>query len=158
MASYVPSAGFGDDGKELASSTPKGKGKGAKKEKKEKDKNAPKGSPAATAAHYHLQATHMHSFLMNMDCRFQVCCCSTVPITLIPDPSTSVHTGASSSYIIFSTKIRQTIKDEHPDMANKDIIRETGVRWKALSAEEKIPYEEMATADKERWDTKKLGA
>ena len=61
-----------------------------------------------------------------------------------------MYAGVSSAYILFSTKIRQTIKEEHPEMTNKDIIRETGVRWKALSEDEKAPYEAMGVADKER--------
>ena len=34
-----------------------------------------------------------------------------------------------------------------------DIARELGVRWKALPAEERGPYEEQARADKERFAT-----
>lgn len=46
MSAYVPSSGFGDDGKELAPSSPQAKKKRAKKEK---DKNAPKGTALAAS-------------------------------------------------------------------------------------------------------------
>lgn len=58
--------------------------------------------------------------------------------------------GASSAYIFFSGKIRQTIKDENPDMPNKEILRETGARWNALTPEQKAPFEKMQAEDKER--------
>ena len=42
------------------------------------------------------------------------------------------------------------IKAEHPDFAVTQISKETANRWRALTAEEKAPYEEKSKLDKER--------
>lgn len=93
---YVPTIGFGQDGKAL----PVGKGGKAKRAKK--DKNLPK--------------------------------------------------GALSSYIIFCTQMRSVIKAETPDIANTDIMKQTGERWRAMSVEQKAPWEALAVQDKQRHD------
>lgn len=59
-------------------------------------------------------------------------------------------TGASSSYIMFSTLERPKVMAENPGMTVTDCSRELGTRWKTLTADEKAPYEERARADKER--------
>lgn len=56
----------------------------------------------------------------------------------------------SSAYIFFGQSARASIKAKNPDMPPKEIMRELGVQWKAMSAEEKKPYEEMARKDKQR--------
>lgn len=93
---YVPTQGFGNDGKALAV------GKGGKAKRTKKDKSLPK--------------------------------------------------GALSSYIIFCTQMRSVIKAETPDIANTDIMKQTGERWRAMSAEQKGPWEALATQDKQRYD------
>lgn len=37
-------------------------------------------------------------------------------------------------------------------MPAKEILKECGVRWKALSADEKKPFEDQAKVDKERYN------
>jgi hypothetical protein len=93
---YVPTQGFGVDGKALAV------GKGGKMKRAKKDKNLPK--------------------------------------------------GALSSYIIFCTQMRSVIKAENPEIANTDIMKQTGERWRAMSSEQKHPWEALATQDKQRYD------
>lgn len=42
------------------------------------------------------------------------------------------------------------IKADHPEWGVGDIAREAGGMWRALSADERLPYEERGKADKER--------
>lgn len=47
-------------------------------------------------------------------------------------------------------KFSKAILEDNPGMGFLDIARETGVRWKALSEEDKQPYTAMAAEDKLR--------
>ena len=38
-------------------------------------------------------------------------------------------------------------------MTNTDIVKETGARWRAMTAEEKAPYEELSQADRSRYES-----
>lgn len=58
-----------------------------------------------------------------------------------------------SGFFFFSASQRKIIKEEHPEFAITDIARELGVRWKALSEEDKIPYQKQADEDKIRYAT-----
>lgn len=60
--------------------------------------------------------------------------------------------GALSSYIIFCTQMRDIIKTETPDIANTDIMRQTGERWREMSTEQKAPWEALARQDKQRYE------
>ena len=59
--------------------------------------------------------------------------------------------GARSAYIFFGIQNRELIKEENPNFDTKEIMREQGRRWKALSDEDKEEYEEMAKEDKVRY-------
>jgi structure-specific recognition protein 1 len=56
-----------------------------------------------------------------------------------------------SGFFFFSGTQRKIIKEEHPEFAITDIARELGVRWKALTEEEKIPFQKQADEDKIRY-------
>ena len=59
-----------------------------------------------------------------------------------------------SSYMFFCEEERKTVKEELPDLSNKDILTELGARWKKLKEEnsERVKqYEELAAKDKERY-------
>jgi len=56
-----------------------------------------------------------------------------------------------SGYIFFCTERRITMKEEHPEYSSTEIMSELGAEWKALDAEEKEKYQEMAKKDKERY-------
>jgi hypothetical protein len=43
------------------------------------------------------------------------------------------------------------VKAEHPEWGIGDIAKEIGGMWRALSAEDKVPYEDRGKADKERY-------
>ena len=42
------------------------------------------------------------------------------------------------------------VKARMPDAAQKEIVKEIGALWSAMSAEEKAPFKELADADKQR--------
>lgn len=56
-----------------------------------------------------------------------------------------------STYILFSLDIREKIKSENPEMDNKQIMSESGARWKAITDEEKKPYMERVAAAKAQY-------
>jgi hypothetical protein len=43
------------------------------------------------------------------------------------------------------------IKEENPTISAPDMMKEVAARWRALSAEDKSPFEELAVADKARY-------
>lgn len=48
---------------------------------------------------------------------------------------------AANAFMRFSKAERPTVKQEHPDMAPKDVLRELGRRWQELSDTDKEPYQ-----------------
>ena len=64
----------------------------------------------------------------------------------------SLPKGACSAYIIFCTQMRPVIKGENPNILNTDIMKETGNRWRAMSLQQRLPWEDLATQDKARFD------
>lgn len=60
-------------------------------------------------------------------------------------------TKAKSAYLFFQDAKRAEMREANPDAKFGDISKLLGERWKALSSDEKAPYEEMARADKERY-------
>eukprot|EP00288_Rhodomonas_lens_P010443 CAMPEP_0177722626 /NCGR_PEP_ID=MMETSP0484_2-20121128/17782_1 /TAXON_ID=354590 /ORGANISM="Rhodomonas lens, Strain RHODO" /LENGTH=783 /DNA_ID=CAMNT_0019235013 /DNA_START=50 /DNA_END=2401 /DNA_ORIENTATION=+ len=56
-----------------------------------------------------------------------------------------------SSYMLFCGAMRDSIKEKNPDIAQKDILRELGAKWKELTADEKKKWEDKAADDKERY-------
>ena len=64
--------------------------------------------------------------------------------------------NALSSYMYFTMDSRAAITREHPEWPVTEISKEMGLRWKALSAEAKVVYEDMARADKKRYEAQML--
>lgn len=60
--------------------------------------------------------------------------------------------GASSSFIFFGKSERSKVLAENPSLGVTEVTKILGARWKELSAEERLPYEEMWKADKERYN------
>jgi structure-specific recognition protein 1 len=58
--------------------------------------------------------------------------------------------GAMTSYILFGNEERAKIKEENPDASATDIMKEIGVRWRSMSAEDKAPFEAKSAEDKVR--------
>lgn len=51
-------------------------------------------------------------------------------------------------YLSFSSQILK----ERPGLGVTDVMKEVGGRWSKLSAQEKLPFEELAKKDKERYN------
>ncbi|TDH67874.1 hypothetical protein CCR75_005332 [Bremia lactucae] len=62
---------------------------------------------------------------------------------------------ALSAFMFFSNDIRDTVKKEMPDLPFLGISSEIGRRWKQISDEDRRPYDELAAADKRRYQEEK---
>ncbi|KAF5117835.1 hypothetical protein DV495_004543 [Geotrichum candidum] len=60
-----------------------------------------------------------------------------------------------SAYMFFASENRETVRTENPGIAFGQIGRILGERWRALSVEEKEPYEAKAANDKKRYESEK---
>lgn len=72
----------------------------------------------------------------------------------VSSPSLSRHDNllaALSAYNYFCSKVRQEIKEEMPGIANTEIMKVAATRWKALSVEDRAPFERLAAEDKTRY-------
>ncbi|CAM9099948.1 unnamed protein product, partial [Ectocarpus fasciculatus] len=58
--------------------------------------------------------------------------------------------GPLSAYFIFTSHIRPTVVSEHPELNLPGVTKEIAQRWRNLSAEERVPFEEKSKADKQR--------
>ncbi|KAJ1558154.1 FACT complex subunit ssrp1, partial [Cladochytrium tenue] len=57
----------------------------------------------------------------------------------------------TTAYIYFTKDVRESIKAEDPAISATDILKEAGVRWKAMSDADKKKYEELAAEDSARY-------
>lgn len=57
---------------------------------------------------------------------------------------------ATSAYIFFTKEVRNTIKEENPEMEFGEVSAELGRQWKALPDEDKAKFLKMAEEDKKR--------
>lgn len=62
---------------------------------------------------------------------------------------------ALSAYMFFASETRDIVRAENPDVSFGQIGRILGEKWKALTAEEKVPFETKAAADKKRYESEK---
>ncbi|PRT55667.1 Non-histone chromosomal protein 6 [Wickerhamiella sorbophila] len=60
-----------------------------------------------------------------------------------------------TAYMYYANEKREPTKTEFPDLGFGDVHKKIGERWKALSADDKKPYEEKAAADKKRYEDAK---
>ena len=58
---------------------------------------------------------------------------------------------AMTAYFLFANSRRQEIKAENPDISFGDLNKQIGAEFKALSEEERRPWDEKAEKDKERF-------
>ena len=54
-----------------------------------------------------------------------------------------------SAYLFYFEKAKLQIKNEYPTIKYRDLLKEIGKRWIALSTEEKKEYYELERIDKE---------
>ncbi|KAJ3002489.1 hypothetical protein HKX48_002304 [Thoreauomyces humboldtii] len=60
----------------------------------------------------------------------------------------------ASGYLLFTKEIRSGLVEEHKDWSNQEIMAEAGARWKALSKEDKKPYEDAAELEGREYSKK----
>jgi hypothetical protein len=58
--------------------------------------------------------------------------------------------GPLSAYFIFTSHIRPAVVAEHPSLNLPGVTKEIAQRWRSLSAEDRIPFEEKSKLDKQR--------
>jgi len=58
--------------------------------------------------------------------------------------------GVLSAYMFFCKDQREKVKKDCPDLTTKDITKELGIRWKALTDKQKVPYNKQHEQDRER--------
>ncbi len=59
--------------------------------------------------------------------------------------------AALSGYMFFANEQRSIIKAEHPEWSLTEITSDMGRRWRELSEDDKVPYQEKNAIDKERY-------
>lgn len=57
--------------------------------------------------------------------------------------------------MFFANENRDIVKAENPNITFGQVGKVLGEKWKALTAEEKEPYEAKAKADKKRYESEK---
>eukprot|EP00127_Corallochytrium_limacisporum_P004249 Clim_evm194s157 gene=Clim_evmTU194s157 len=62
---------------------------------------------------------------------------------------------AMSAFMFFGNDIRPQLRQEYPDAKITQIAAILGQRWKALPQKDRVKYEKMAAADKERYQQEK---
>ena len=62
---------------------------------------------------------------------------------------------ALSAYMFFANENRDIVRSENPDITFGQVGKKLGEKWKALTPEEKQPYEAKAQADKKRDESEK---
>ena len=60
-----------------------------------------------------------------------------------------------TAYALFMKANRQKIADKHLNTTPRDLMKYIAADWKALSSVEKKKYQDLAKADKERWEKDK---
>jgi hypothetical protein len=59
--------------------------------------------------------------------------------------------GALTAFMAYSNSIRPEVKAANPSMGITDIAKEIGSRWRALTPEEKEPFDKLSREDRERF-------
>lgn len=60
-----------------------------------------------------------------------------------------------SAYMFFANENRDIVRAENPGITFGQVGKTLGDKWKALNADEKVPYETKAEADKKRYEKEK---
>ncbi|ODV93063.1 hypothetical protein PACTADRAFT_184821 [Pachysolen tannophilus NRRL Y-2460] len=60
-----------------------------------------------------------------------------------------------SAYMFFANETRDIVRAENPGIAFGQVGKVLGERWKALSDDQKKPFEDKAEADKKRYELEK---
>jgi len=60
-----------------------------------------------------------------------------------------------SAYMFFANEQRETVREENPGITFGQVGKVLGDKWKALSEKQRVPYENKAKTDKERYEREK---
>lgn len=60
-----------------------------------------------------------------------------------------------SAYMFFANENRDIVRAENPGISFGQVGKLLGEKWKALTPEDKIPYENKAETDKKRYEKEK---
>lgn len=60
-----------------------------------------------------------------------------------------------SPYMFFCKDVRETVKEENPEMDGKQVTSELGKRWQKLTDKQKLKYQKLYNADKVRYEKEK---
>ncbi|GES58528.1 non-histone chromosomal protein 6 [Aspergillus terreus] len=60
-----------------------------------------------------------------------------------------------SAYMFFANENRDKVREENPGITFGQVGKMLGEKWKALSEDDRRPYEEKAAADKKRYEDEK---
>jgi hypothetical protein len=61
-----------------------------------------------------------------------------------------------TAYMVFSNKIRPTIRENNPGITLGDVSKRISEQWKVLTDEQKTEYVDESKKDKERYDTEMM--
>lgn len=61
----------------------------------------------------------------------------------------------ASAFMHFSSAKRAEVKENNPGIAFGDVGKKLGEMWKALSADDRGPYDKLAAKDKARYEKEK---
>merc|ERR1711920_269247 len=59
-----------------------------------------------------------------------------------------------SAYMLYAASVRDQIVKENPDMTASEVMKEQSVWWKALSESQRKPWNDKATAMKQKYEKK----
>ena len=57
-----------------------------------------------------------------------------------------------SAYLLFSQEERLKVRNENPNFSNNECAKELGRRWKVVSPEEKLRFQQLADLAKQKYD------
>jgi structure-specific recognition protein 1 len=57
-----------------------------------------------------------------------------------------------SAYIFFSQEFREIIRQRFPFFNSAQIVKAVSFKWNSLKKEQRLPYEQIANEDKQRYD------
>ena len=57
-----------------------------------------------------------------------------------------------SSYLLFSKEERLKVRNENPNFSNIECAKELGRRWKVVSPEEKLRFQQLADLARQKYD------
>ncbi|CAH2351911.1 non-histone chromosomal protein 6 [[Candida] railenensis] len=60
-----------------------------------------------------------------------------------------------SAYMFFANENRDIVRAENPGISFGQVGKLLGEKWKALTGDEKVPYETKAETDKKRYEKEK---